>query len=234
MQCPQCKQTLWLKKEWFKPQWQANQPVVLGHPGGDFDRCKKCYNGLAVMPAAGPATQNSRLCDANARVLCAHMLGLALKVRVLERFMLHILSESSIRRTFKHMGGVTCLLESDPKQNLCRDGRYTFDPRNRNYQKVWWLAWPNVCDDWNQYNMTTLGDAIEAILGIWEAAVTHKHHLQQEVVVKSMCTVLSSFCHAVYHFTQYTDTEFMPRPEWLAYVTYVGLQVSVATSAFAV
>ena len=201
MQCPQCKQTRWLKKEWFKPQWEANQPVVLGHPGGDFDRCKKCYNGLAVMPAAGPATQNSRLCDANARVLCAHMLGLALKVRVLERFLLHILSESSIRRTFKHMGGVTCLLESDPKQNLCRDGRYTFDPRNRNYQKVWWLAWPNVFDEANQYNMTTLGDAIEAILGIWEAAVMHKHHLQQEVVVKSVCTVLSSFCHAVYHFT---------------------------------
>ena len=70
--------------------------------------------------------------------------------------------------------------------------------------------------------MVTLGDAIEAVLGIWEAALIHQHRLQQEAVVKSVWTVLSSFCHAVYQFTQYTDTEFMPRPEWLAYVTSVG------------
>jgi len=218
MQCPQCKQILWNRKDWFKPQWLASQPVVYGHQGGDFDRCKNCYNGAAVMPA----TPESRCFDANARVLCAEMLRLAHKVRVLDRFMLHILSESSIRTTFKDMGGVTCLLESDPKQQLCRDGRYLFDPRNRNYQKAFWVGWPWICSDSDQYNMVTLGDAIEAILGIWEAALMHQHRLQQEAVVKSVCTELSSFCHAVYQFTQYTDTEFMPRPAWLAYVTSVG------------
>ena len=150
------------------------------------------------------------------------MLRLAQKVRVLDRIMLHILSESSIRRTFKDMGGVTCLLESDPKQQLCRDGRYVFDPRNRNYQKAFWVGWPGICSDSDQYNMVTLGDAIEAVLGIWEAALIHQHRLHQEAVVKSFCTVLSSFCHAVYQFTQYTDTEFVPRPAWLAYVNDVA------------
>ena len=69
---------------------------------------------------------------------------------------------------------------------------------------------------------TTWGDAIEAILGIREAALMHQHRLQQEAVVQSVCTVLSFFCHAVYQFTQYTDTEFVPRPAWLAYVNDVA------------
>ena len=81
------------------------------------------------------------------------------------------------------------MLESDPKQHKCRDGRYTFDPRNRNYQKAWWLAWRGS----DQYNMVTLGDAIEAVLGMREAAVQGQHPLQDDPVAKSVCTVLSLF-----------------------------------------
>ena len=40
MVCRVCGQRKYLRKEWFNPQWQEWSPVVLGHQGGDFDRCE--------------------------------------------------------------------------------------------------------------------------------------------------------------------------------------------------
>ena len=215
MECPQCRRTLWCRKDWFKPQWQAHLPVVLDHEGGDFDRCKGCYYGASIVTFS----QADRRFDDSARKLGAHMCGLACKVHVLRDFMCAVLSNSRFLAMYKNKGAVTCVLESDPKQYMTRDGRYTFDPRNRNYQKTWWLAWSCAqFHDTDSYNMVTLGDAVEAVLGVREEAVMHQAQLQQHLVVKSVCDVLSSFCNSVYNFTGYTGAELMPRTEWLAYV----------------
>jgi hypothetical protein len=213
MQCPVCNQVRYTRRDWFKPQWQAGKPVVLGHQSGDYDRCKICYHGSAVMRAAQPG--QSYLYDENARALCSATMRLAAAVTRIERFVVAVRENATLVATFKRFGAVTCLLESDPKQVLCRDGRWTFDPRNRNYQKAWWLAWPTQIGN---YNANTLGNVIEAIIGMWEAAVLHQHVLAQNVVVKSVACMLSRFCHAVHSFTQYTCTEMWPQNQWLAYV----------------
>ena len=213
MQCLVCGQVRYCKRDWFKPQWNAQQPVVRGHQGGDFDRCKSCYNGSAVLPAA--SSPGSRLNDQNACTLCQNALQLAASVSRIESFVVAVSWNKKIVDTFKSSGAVTCLLESDPKQTLCRDGRWTFDPRNQNYQKAWWLAFPAQTHD---RNMNTLGNVLEAILGMWEAAVEQQHYLAADVVVRSVACELSRLCHAVHSFTQYTGTEMWPRDEWLAHV----------------
>ena len=88
MQCPVCGQVRYCKRDWFKPQWNAQQPVVRGHQGGDFDRCKSCYNGSAVLPAA--SSPGSRLNDQNACTLCQNALQLAASVSRIESFVVAV------------------------------------------------------------------------------------------------------------------------------------------------
>ncbi|MDA8583853.1 hypothetical protein N9L68_06450 [bacterium] len=52
MVCVVCDQTRLTRGQWFKPQWERWEPVVMGHPGGDFDRCQECnYNTREHAPA---------------------------------------------------------------------------------------------------------------------------------------------------------------------------------------
>jgi hypothetical protein len=188
----------------------------MGHQGGDFDRCKQCYYGRGLATAEPMPTDQSRMFDTTSVALCGRMLQMARVVAILDKFVAHVSGNQQILTSFKAHGAVTCMVEGDTPQKLCRDGRWTFDPQNRCYEKAWWLAWPA---ETSNYNRNTLGNAVEAIIGIWEAAVEHRHYLCDDVVVRSVARKLSCFCHAVYWFIQYTSTEHMPRNEWMAYVS---------------
>jgi len=235
MRCQACNVVKHYKKDWFKPQWERSSPVVMDHQGGDFDRCKDCYYGTsysrpsapapaataAAAPAPAPAATAAvapadlgRQSDRTAIALCVKMLRIARAVGILENFVAHVATQPQLM-SFRNFGAVTCVSESDLKQKRCRDGRWTFDPQNRCYEKAWWLAWPAAT--WN-YNANTLGNVLESIIGIWEAAVSQRHYLAEDAAVKGVAQALSMFVHAVYSFVEYTDTMYTPHEAWLAYV----------------
>ena len=85
-----------------------------------------------------------------------------------------------------------------------------------NYEKAWWLAWST---ELYNYNMNHLGNVIESIIGIWEAAVQHRHYFAEDEVVMSVAQNLSKFVRLVYCFTEYTDTLRTPCEAWAQCVT---------------
>jgi len=125
------------------------------------------------------------------------------------------MESSGFVAAFSGFGAVTTVLETDPKQYTTRDGRWTFDPRNRNYEKAFHLAWPEIVD-WRE--RVNLGNVLEAILGVREQAFAQRHFLQENPAVLGVCSRLSAFVNSVYQFTRYTNTEYMDVPAWLTYV----------------
>lgn len=143
------------------------------------------------------------------------MLNNARQVAKLEGLARMILDHPGVIKQFKDFGAVSCVLDNDPPQFRSMDGRWTFDPRNRNYEKAFWLSWPNLAGNRNAEN---LGNLMEAILGIREAAVQKRHFLQEDCRVLFVAELLSNFVNSVYQFTMHSKSEYMDMSEWLAYV----------------
>ena len=118
---------------------------------------------------------------------------------------------------YREYGTIDCLLQSDPKQ-VVYDGRWTFDPRNRNYEKAFHLAWPTLC---GERNRNTLGNILESLLGVRNARV--KYGKKRDLAIESVCGRVSNFVNAVYQFTQWTDSEYDDIIAWTAYVRGLSL-----------
>jgi hypothetical protein len=212
MQCGICARVLWTRKSWFNPQWQAQSPTVLGHQGGDFDRCKDCYSGGALATCA-PAPN-----DHTAKTLALAMFSNAARLRCIAGFVRAFVNDSLLVKTFSGFGMIEVESENDPKQSRRTDGVWTFDPRNRVYAKTFHLVWPELVDDRND---VSLGNIIEAILGVLERALKQRHPLGTDLAVLGVCKAISTTVHSMYQFVQYTDTEHVPMTAFLRTATDV-------------
>jgi hypothetical protein len=121
-------------------------------------------------------------------------------------------------KKFDSFGAVECLLDSDPKQYKMQDGRWTFDPGNLNYEKAFWLLFPQLAPHCGK---VSLGNVLESILGVYEAAVHHGHVLQERMYVRRVTGLLNCFVHAVYNVTLRTGTEHWAVSEWLDWVNSI-------------
>ena len=191
MRCPVCNVDKWRRRDWFNPQWQQQSPVVRGHVGGDFDRCKDCYN---YQQPRTPAQARSEMVE-----VCSRMVQYGHAMLRIEAFVSHVLySEPVFIRQFKHFGAVTCESPEDPHQQQTRDGRWVFDPTNKVYEKAFWMAWPDLVAS---FTPNTLGNVLEAILGVREAAVDRGHPIATNPMILGVClffgTPLAKFCRGV-------------------------------------
>ena len=210
--CPQCKQYS-TRREWFAPQWRHGRAVVLGQQGGDYVCCKPCYNGGAmVLHSDNPTTTRE---DANARALCHHMSTLAQIMLAHVDFVEDCKANPAAIREFESKGAETCMHEGDPKQSLAQDGRWTFDPRNRNYEEAFWLAWPQLAKDRNR---TSLGNILEAI---WGMRSDVKYERQTKTM--ELCAPLDEFVYSVYQVTQYTESEPDALEPWLLHAQRLSM-----------
>ena len=100
-----------------------------------------------VLHSDNPTT---RRWDANARALCQHTVTLAKIMLAHVDFVEDCMANPAAIREFESKGAVTCMHEGDPKHNLTQDGRWTFYPRNRSYEKAFWLARPRLAKDRNR------------------------------------------------------------------------------------
>lgn len=210
----------WNKRDWFKPQWEASSPIVMNHQGGDFMECKVCYNGSGVLPTPVPENMPT---PHQLMTLSTQCLIKAQRMRVITEFLREWLATPSLISFFKGKGGVTVEVSTDPRQWSIRGTlgvngasaahRWCFDPRNRNYEKAFHLAWPDLVE---QRNKVTLGDILESILGVRDEA--DKQHRPIPGCAIAVCRELSSFVNSVYQLTQYSNTEHVCVHEWLTYV----------------
>ena len=177
MRCNVCGQQR-NRKGWFKPQWDADSPVVHTY-SGDYDRCKPCYNATPLAPPTNEDQRNGAI----ARELCIHMCRRADRCGVvlegfMRRWIENNMQNAPVNTTpwelYREYGTIDCELLADPKQ-VNYAGRWTFDPRNRNYEKAFHMAWPQLS---GSMNSNTLGNIIESLLGVRNAAV--KYHAQLE------------------------------------------------------
>ena len=118
-------------------------------------------------------------------------------------------------KVFHNHGAVTCIYETDPKHYKTIDGRWIFDPRNKNYEKAFHLAFPQLV---NGRAAVNLGNVIESVLGVRERAIKQRHPLAYDVSVISVCSHFSEFVNCVYNLTQYTKSEYDPCTEWVSLV----------------
>ena len=91
---------------------------------------------------------------------------------------------------------MTCIHEGDPKQSYTQDGRWTFDPRSKNYEKAFWLAWPLLAGTRNCVN---LGNILTAILGMREVVVRYKRPVTD--MMKRSASLMREFVNSVYQYT---------------------------------
>ena len=217
MRCPQCGSS-YGRDGWFRPQWQAEKPILWGHPSGDYDRCKACYAGnWAVVP--GPAAGVDRKWDDHSKELCRLVRVEEERCRSLHPFVESWVARNMHnRKDLRDHGSIDCVTESDPKQWFYGQ-RWTFDPTNWIYQKAFLLAWPDLAHNMNR---NSLGNVFESILGTrngldkygwngWEPS-------ERDAVV-TVCTALSSYANAVYQLAAYTDTTQDDVGAWVRYVT---------------
>ena len=221
MRCAVCGQQR-NRKGWFKPQWEAEKPVV-HHYSGDYDRCKECYYNLHAMPPAPPTNEDQRT-GATATALCMQMrlqakrCGTALE-KFMERWIFDGMHNEPVRTSpgveyYRDYGTVDCELMTDPKQ-VEYAGRWTFDPRNCNYAKAFHMAWPQLASNMNS---NTLGNIIESLLGVRNAAAKYHAQLEAHRAIDSVCKNASKYVNSVYQFTQATDSEYAEIGAWCAYV----------------
>ena len=118
-------------------------------------------------------------------------------------------------KTFHLSGAVEVVCVTDPKQTKTRDGRWTFDPENKVYEKCFWLLWPNLVGTRERVN---LGNVIESVLGVREQAVAQQHFLQEDDVVISVATHLSEFVNLTNQFIMYTESKEDLVSEWVEFV----------------
>ena len=126
---------------------------------------------------------------------------------MVEEFIASWMSHPTLVETFHGSGAVETTCSTDPKQIYTRDGRWTFDPENKVYEKCFWLLWPNLVGPRQKVN---LGNVIESILGVREQAVTQQHFLQEDDVVISLATRLSEFVNLTNQSIMYTDSKEDP------------------------
>ena len=227
MVCPVCRETKYRRVDWFNPQWQAHSPIVMGHQGGDFDRCKACYYNIGQH---APARSVPRRDDATAIALAKELkrLGRPLasgppgSASVVEEFLASWMSHPTLVETFHGSGAVETTCPTDPKQRKTRDGRSLFDPTNKVYEKCFHLLWPNLVGTRKHVN---LGNVIESVLGMREQAVAQRHFLQEDDVVISVATHLSEFVNLTNQFIMYTESKEDLVSEWVEFVR--RLQASV-------
>ena len=220
MVCPVCRETKYRRVDWFNPQWQAHSPIVMGHQGGDFDRCKACYYNIGQH---APGRSVPRRDDATAIVLAKELkrLGRPLasgppgSASVVEEFLASWMSHPTLVETFHGSGAVETTCPTDPKQRKTRDGRSLFDPTNKVYEKCFHLLWPNLVGTRKHVN---LGNVIESVLGVREQAVKQRHFLQEDEAVNSLCKRLGEFVNVAYHFIMYTDSREDPVRSWVEFV----------------
>ena len=219
MVCRVCGQRKYLRKEWFNPQWQECSPVVMGHQGGDFDRCKTCYYNIGEH---APVSMQRGRDDTTAIILAKEIKRLGRPLAMLEMFIARWMEHPTLVKTFHPSGAVEVVCVTDPKQTKTRDGRWTFDPENKVYEKCFWLLWPNLVGTRERVN---LGNVIESVLGVREQAVAQQHFLQEDDVVISVATHLSEFVNLTNQFIMYTESKEDLVSEWVEFVR--RLQASV-------
>ena len=89
--------------------------------------------------------------------LCNEKVGMLARTQFIEDFMANPL----LIVEFQCDSGVTSRREGDPTQTLMPDGRWTFDPsKNQNYEKAFWLAWPQLAGGRNRRNLWNIFEAI--------------------------------------------------------------------------
>ena len=236
MKCAWCGQQR-PRKDWFTPQWNSERPQV-SHSSGDYDRCKVCYNGPAPdappppppqappqwAPEPAPPPHECRRTGHTAKELCRQMCSQS-NVRQCVKLTSFIkgwiqggMHTEPVRthplpvEYLHHYGTIDCLFPDDPRQ-VRYNGRWTFDPRNRNYAKAFHLAWPTLCED---RNANTLGNVLESLLGVRNARVWYSEpHVP---VIDQVCEFVSVYINTVYQFTQWTGTEEDDIQVWIAYV----------------
>lgn len=130
------KSTNLTRGEWFNSQWQAWKPVALGHQGGDYDRCKACYDNPGKN---APAEMERRRDDETATTLAQELERLSRPLARWEELLAHWMSHPEWVKAVHPFGAVEVVQETDPRQTKTRDWRWTFDPTNRLYQKCCWL-----------------------------------------------------------------------------------------------
>ena len=67
-------------------------------------------------------------------------------------------------------------------------------------------------------NMNTLGNIMESLLGVRNAATQYRAQLEAHRAIDSVCKNVSKYVNSVYQFTQATDTECVEISAWCAYV----------------
>ena len=134
---------------------------------------------------------------------------------MLEMFIARWMEHPTLVKTFHPSGAVEVVCVTDPKQTKTRDGRWTFDPENKVYEKCFWLLWPNLVGTRKHVN---LGNVIESVLGVREQVVKQQHFLQEDEAVNSLCKRLGEFVNVTYHFIMYTDSREDPVRSWLGFV----------------
>jgi len=113
MVCAVCGQTKWKRGEWFKPQWERWEPVVMGHQGGDFDRCQECYYNIREH---APASKRRRRDDVTAIIFAKELKRLGQPLATCEEFLARWMSHPTLVNTFHRSGAVEVVCATDPKQ----------------------------------------------------------------------------------------------------------------------
>ena len=129
MRCAVCGQQR-NRKGWFKPQWEAEKPVV-HHYSGDYDRCKECYYNLYTTPPAPPTNEDQRT-GATATALCVEMrlqakrCGIVLK-EFMERWIAEEMHNEPVNTDplvfYREYGTVDCELMTPSNMSTRDDGR---------------------------------------------------------------------------------------------------------------
>ena len=122
---------------------------------------------------------------------------------------------SYIGQYIHRSGAVEVVCATGPKQIYTRDGRWTFDPTNKVYEKCFGLLWPNVVGTRKHVD---LGNVIESVLGAREQAVAQRHFLQEDEAAGSLCKRVSEFVNVTYHFIMYTESKEEPVRSCLEFV----------------
>ena len=230
MRCAVCGQQR-SRKGWFRPQWEADRPVVHVY-SGDYDRCKACYYNYHNAPPAPPTNEASGedpATSATAKTLCVDMRLQATRCgMVLTKFMAKWIEDNMhnapVKRytnppeLYREWGTVDCELATDPKQVEYPGERWTFDPQNRVYEKAFHLAWPQLVGN---KNMNTLGNILESMLGVRNAIAKYPEcakKLEAQRTIDSVCKRVSKYVNSVYQFTQATETSDVEVNTWCDYV----------------